>query len=114
MQTTATTKKTGGYNVTIWRVDTVTGKVVSVQAGEYDYEAGLILRAGGKWSAFAGTDAYHAELIAELSSFAGEPCDVVVTRGTEGLLYALRVSFSKAYALHGDRVVARFDAKVSA
>lgn len=108
---TTTAGKAGSYNVTIWRVDAVTGKVISVQAGEYDFEAGKIRRSAGKWSAFAGTDAYHAELISELSSFAGEPCDVVVTRGTSGLLEALRVSFQKAYARHEDAIVVRFDAQ---
>lgn len=102
-----TSRDVESYNVTIWRVD-ARGAVVSVQAGRF--VDGLIVRAAGHWSHDNGTPAYHAPFVRAMTTFAGEPVSLVITRGADAMLDAMRRSFAVAFAAARVDTLATFEA----
>ena len=91
-----TNRDSGEYNVSLWRVDAATGEVISVCAGRF--VGGRILRASGTWTHANGLPEYHEEYLRGVKTFAGSPCNVVVTRGTKGFKNAIGTKFALAFA----------------
>lgn len=96
----------GPYNCSIWRIQN--GKPLSVQAGRF--VNGKIIASAGKWTGDNGLPAYHDAFVAEARTFCGEPCTIVVTATTSGVLDACRLSHEKAYHAAARNIVQIFGA----
>jgi hypothetical protein len=94
----------GAYNVTIWRVQG--GKAFACQAGRF--VDGRIVRSAGKWTSDNGLAAYHDAFVRDAGTFGGEPCTIVVTRGTDGMRDAIGKSHASAYARAARSTLAYF------
>ena len=98
------TRDDGAYNVTIWRVQD--GKAFSCQAGRF--VDGRIIRSASSWTSDNGLPAYHDVFVRDAATFGGEPCTIVVTRGTDGMRDAIGKSHASAYARAARHTLAFF------
>jgi hypothetical protein len=91
-----------GYNVTVWRVDAVTGEAISVQVAEMI--DGKIVRANGmSCTGFDGKPEFHAYFVRANETFCGEPCKLYVSNGTKGFKAAIGKSIHGAYVAQFQR-----------